>query len=37
LVRPPFYTRHGHLLFTAMAALSLAVPIAYRLLAPRTR
>jgi len=35
--RPPFYTRHGHLLFTAAAALSLAVPVIYRLLALRVR
>ena len=35
--RLPFYTRHGHLLFTVAAALSLAVPLIYRLLALRNR
>jgi len=33
----PFYTIHGHLLFTVMAALCLAVPVIYRLLIPRSR
>lgn len=33
---PPFYTRHGHLLFTVMAALSLSIPIVFRMLVPRS-
>ncbi len=35
--RPPFYTRHGHLLFAVMTALSLAVPMIYRLFSPKAR
>ena len=35
--RPPFYTRHGHLLFAVMAALSLALPFIYRVFVPRAR
>jgi apolipoprotein N-acyltransferase len=32
-----FYTRHGHLLFTVMTAVGLAIPIVYRILGRRAR